>query len=101
MDNVIQFPKIKTNNKQEISNVLLHGLVEHGARQEDVEYILERMSNFLDVMCGFELSLNLTKNPKDEDLKLFFKELSNQFSVFRDELLLERFNAESFYLKGD
>ncbi len=41
MDNVIQFPKIKTNNKQEISNALLHGLVEHGARQEDVEYILE------------------------------------------------------------
>ncbi|AYX88016.1 hypothetical protein D3X26_08730 [Acinetobacter baumannii] len=101
MDNIIQFPKSTLSNRQEIESILIQGLVEHGANQEDVGYVVERMSNFLDILCEFEFSSNLPKNPRHEDIQLLFEQLSNKLSIFRDELLLERFNAESFYLKGD
>lgn len=101
MDNILKFPKSTMNNKQELQNILLKALLEHGADLDDVNSILERMSAFLDIICESEFSLSIPNNPTKDDIEKLIMTIRENISQMTNELILERFNAESFYLKGD
>lgn len=101
MDNILKFPKSGISNKQELQNIILKNLLEHGAIQEDVDSVLKRMSAFLDIICESEFSLSIPNNPTKDDIEKLIMTIREKISQMTNELILERFNAESFYLKGD
>ncbi|HAV2809512.1 hypothetical protein ACPZ57_10930 [Acinetobacter baumannii] len=100
MNNIIQFPKAD-NSKQEIQNILRENLLEQGATTEDVNFILERMTSFLDIICDQDFSQTVPPKFTKEELDKLMISLQESIFEFTNKLLLERVNAESFYLKGD
>lgn len=100
MDNIIQFQKFEPNTKDEIKNAIIENLIENGASQDFSTLVGERMSSFLDILCSFEFYPDLPSNPSHEDYKLLFKQVFEKISMFREELLLERLGAETFYLNN-
>lgn len=78
MDNILQFPKVESNSKDEIRSSLINNLVENGASKERADLIAERMSPFLDILCSFEFHPDFPENPKTEDYNLLFKQISEK-----------------------
>lgn len=102
MKNVIQFPKVESNNNnEEIRSSLINNLIENGASKERANLIADRMSPFVDILCSFEFHPDFPENPKPEDYRLLFKQISEKISMFREELLLERIRAESWNTQSD
>jgi hypothetical protein len=101
MDNILQFPKVESNSKDEIRGLLINNLIENGASKERADLMFERMSPFLDILCSFEFHPDFPENPKPEDYHLLFKQLSEKIAIFREELLLERISTESWNTQCD
>ena len=101
MDNILQFPKVESNSKDEIRSSLINNLVENGASKERADLIAERMSPFLDILCSFEFHPDFPENPKTEDYNLLFKQISEKISIVREELLLERISSECWNTQCD